>query len=578
VWKCKPEGDSVYCDGPLLGAKPEECNGKDDDCNGKIDDNLTPPPCAKQQGVCKGSVKTCGGEKGWLECADEDYKRLNAAYNAKEDGESEDTCDGLDNNCNGEIDEGCFCKPGAKGSCGSDAGECRPGERVCNEDGKWGTCVGSIGPKEEICDGKDNNCNGQIDESDPELGKPCQAQAIGDCALGQKICINGKLACEPGRPKPEVCDNNDNDCDGKIDNIVGRQCDVPDELGECAKGEERCQQGKMICARVHTPRPEIKDGLDNDCNGFIDDGIIYTVVGTGKAGFSGDGGQPLKADINCPMGLAFDARGMLYFADSKNYRIRKVDFQNDSITTVAGFGVKSSNGDGGLAVKAAVTPFGLAFDQNGSTLYFTDQSANSIRSIDSQGTINTWLTQLNSEPSAPNNLVFDVGGAMFVTASNGLYLINTIGTPKATQLIKTTNELFGLAITKHAILWYTEPQNGHVYSLPVAQAIPGVEGIAEIVQNNTRFWGLALAPQDILYLVAQSGAVGGMAIEQYNPSISPQPNRVAGGSQIGFQGDDSLAAQAIFSQFKIMAFDSNGNLLIADCENHRIRMIKGPIF
>jgi sugar lactone lactonase YvrE len=100
------------------------------------------------------------------------------------------------------------------------------------------------------------------------------------------------------------------------------------------------------------------------------DRSIQVIAGTGKCGFSGDGGPAGSAEIDDPNGIAVDAAGNLYFADSNNHRIRRIDPQG-IITTVAGTGVEGHTGDGGPAVKAQLGYLaGIAL--RGKFLYISD--------------------------------------------------------------------------------------------------------------------------------------------------------------------------------------------------------------
>jgi gliding motility-associated-like protein len=95
-------------------------------------------------------------------------------------------------------------------------------------------------------------------------------------------------------------------------------------------------------------------------------GTITTIAGNGTAGFSGDGGSAVNATLNTPWSMATDAAGNLYFADGKNYRIRKIDAVSGIITTVAGTGAEDYSGDGGPALSAAIaTITGLFVHKNG---------------------------------------------------------------------------------------------------------------------------------------------------------------------------------------------------------------------
>jgi hypothetical protein len=95
------------------------------------------------------------------------------------------------------------------------------------------------------------------------------------------------------------------------------------------------------------------------------DGIIATVAGTGKPGFSGDGGKATEAQLSHPWQLTADSAGNLFIADWSNYRVRKVT-PDGIITTLAGIGKKPYSGEGGPATAAALRgPFGFAVDAMG---------------------------------------------------------------------------------------------------------------------------------------------------------------------------------------------------------------------
>ncbi|WP_433984647.1 hypothetical protein RBB78_08425 [Tunturiibacter empetritectus] len=108
-------------------------------------------------------------------------------------------------------------------------------------------------------------------------------------------------------------------------------------------------------------------------------GIVTTVAGAGEQGFSGDGGAATSASLDSPAGVAVDAAGNLYIADTHNHRIRKVS--GGAITTIAGTGIAGFSGDGGSALSATLhSPTALAMDLNGN-LYIADTDNYRVRKI-----------------------------------------------------------------------------------------------------------------------------------------------------------------------------------------------------
>ncbi len=167
-------------------------------------------------------------------------------------------------------------------------------------------------------------------------------------------------------------------------------------------------------------------------------GIIHTVVGTGVAGYNGDGIPPLQAQIRMPAGdnpqpggaLAFDTQGRLYISDTLNHRIRRVDFALDLIETVAGNGVAGFGGGDGPAITASLNnPRDLAFGPDG-RLYVADELNDRVRAIDlTAGTITTVAGNgartfggdggqaTAASLNRPTGLEFDADGNLYIADS-----------------------------------------------------------------------------------------------------------------------------------------------------------------
>ena len=133
-------------------------------------------------------------------------------------------------------------------------------------------------------------------------------------------------------------------------------------------------------------------------------GIITTYAGNGTAGYSGDGGPAIDAELNSPTRLAIDSANNLYIADDQNNRVRKVDAQTGGIATVAGNGTLGSTGDDGGSTSAELSgPVGVALDGAGD-LFIAEHTGNRVRKIDeSQSNLNyPTPTSVGSSDSADN--------------------------------------------------------------------------------------------------------------------------------------------------------------------------------
>lgn len=152
-------GEWQECDSANYGQDYEEieisCDGMDNDCDSFSDENLISPFCANQIGVCEGSTKICGGFLGWLSCDSINYG-LDYEVN-------ETTCDILDNDCDGSVDESCACVSNQTQSCGSsDVGLCTFGTQVCSNF-SWTECNATLSIPEICGNSLDEDCDGIAD-------------------------------------------------------------------------------------------------------------------------------------------------------------------------------------------------------------------------------------------------------------------------------------------------------------------------------------------------------------------------------------------------------------------------------
>ena len=183
--------------GPLDMCVPraETCDAADDDCDGRVDEGTSQRCGASDVGRCTHGSRMCSGGS------------LAACVGAV--GPREERCDAVDDDCDGTTDEGLTQR------CGStDVGRCRYGTRSC-AGGSFGACAGAVGARAERCDGVDDDCDGTTDEG---ASRTCGTN-VGACRTGTRACRGGSLASCTGQvgPRSEIDDGLDNDCDGSTD-------------------------------------------------------------------------------------------------------------------------------------------------------------------------------------------------------------------------------------------------------------------------------------------------------------------------------------------------------------------------
>lgn len=318
-------------------------------------------------------------------------------------------------------------------------------------------------------------------------------------------------------------------------------------------------------------------------------------------GFSGDGAAAPAAQLYRPSGVAVDAAGNVYIADTHNQRVRKVDAATGNIATVAGTGERGRNGDGGPAVAAQLEPIDVSLDAAGN-VYVADRAIGGIRKIEAgTGTISTIADRGVLEPDGvrrvARRVAVDKHGNVFIASGSRVHRVEVAtgvisivagtgetgfsGDGRAAALARLSSYLDGLAVDDLGNVYIADSLNFRLRKVDAATGIIWtIAGTGE--QGFRGDGGLAVSAR----LRDPSGvAVDGLRniyIADWSnnrvrkvDSATGRIETIAGGSR-GFGGDGGPATEAEFAGPLDGAVDSLGNIYIADEYNHRIRRIWVP--
>ena len=288
-------------------------------------------------------------------------------------------------------------------------------------------------------------------------------------------------------------------------------------------------------------------------------GIVSAVAGTGDAGYDGDGGPAIDAEMYEPRMVTFDAAGNMYIADTINHVIRVVD-RTETIWTVAGIAApvdgegdsrcpRRFSGDGGPALEATLAcPHSLAVSPAG-RLVIADSENHAIREVDSSGIIRTIAgtgtrgfrgdngRAVDAQLADPKGIVFDAAGNLYIADTNN-HRVRKVDSAGIITTVAGTGARGG-------------------------GGDGGVASAAELWEPRT----IAIGPGGELY-IAES-VVHRIRKVDANGIIT----RLAGTSVAGFSGDGGPAADALLNKPRSIDVDRAGVVYIADSGNSRIRRI-----
>ena len=336
--------------------------------------------------------------------------------------------------------------------------------------------------------------------------------------------------------------------------------------------------------------------------------VTSTVAGTGSLGFSGDSGAAKLAQLNSPVGLALDGAGTLYIADELNYRIRQVAATSQNIVTVAGNGTAGYSGDNNTATSAELNnPLGVAVDAAGN-FYIADSVNNVIRKVTPGDKISTVAgnnsfgagffgdngAPLNAELNAPGAVALDAAGNLYIadTGNNRVRKVNF-----ATNIITTVAGSGGTTFSGDGL-----PAIDAALNAPRGLAFDAA-GNLYIADSGNHAIRMVSAATQRMSTVAGTGALGfsgdngpankaqlnyplGVAVDSAgNLYIADSQNfrirkvsngvitTIAGIGQPGYGGDGLYSTFSLFTFPSSVLVDPSGKVYVGDSVNNVVRLL-----
>ncbi len=284
----------------------------------------------------------------------------------------------------------------------------------------------------------------------------------------------------------------------------------------------------------------------------LSSGIATTVVGTGQAGYSGDGGPARSAQVNEPYEIRFDGDGNMFFVDMQSAVVRRVDRETGTITTIAGTGEHGFSGDGGPAVKARLKrPHSIALDQQGH-LYICDIGNHRIRRVHlKSGLIETWA-------GTGERLATPDGAPLSGTPLNGPRALDYDGQHSLILALREGNAVYRIDLRSETI---------HHLAGTGRKGYTGDGGPA-VKAKLSGPKGVAVAPNGDIYLADTESHT--IRVIRHDSGII---ETVVGDGQPG-DGPDGFPKRCRLKRPHGLFVDEHGNIWIGDSSNNRVRVLK----
>ncbi len=352
------------------------------------------------------------------------------------------------------------------------------------------------------------------------------------------------------------------DSEGVISTVVGNG--TAGSEGNNTAGVDAQLNNPQGLAFDSAGRLYISDTNNHQIRWLDTDGTLYLLAGN-KEGFAGDNDQLEKVRLSYSKGLAFNAQGRLFIADSGNHRIRFLNAQSQ-LETVAGEGTPGFSGDGGAATKAHLRkPHRISFDKNG-VLYIADSDNHRIRQVE-------------------NGMISTIAGSGPTEVANGAY-----GLLQGEGSLAALNTPYGLLASEDKI-YIADSRNQRIRALtPSTETSRGIKTIAGSGKTGLRQGGFA--GERVAALQARLNVPSAVAVDSQGKTyIADTANHrirqidsqgvittVAGIGTSGYSGDGKAATKAQLQRPAGLAIDAQDRLYISDSGNHVVRRLdKGMI-